>query len=290
MALKINFAGKALLLVLVSMLSFANASEFDANTRNPDSSSPSKNGGFLEFGISTTVDRRIERRVNPDDDGDTTLGLGLTISAGYRHEGLFFEASESGLDGLNLGVTLFETDRWSVDFLLANIDGRITVESDEPPPPTTESERNSAILERDNIFIAAGTRVTGFFGDNIVQLRLVTDWHGGNGVLGSARVGRHWQVGNWNMRAILGARFNSREFNNYVFGVSSEEQTERFSQYSAGSAVIPELELGASLPLRRDWVYSARFRYRQYPSSVTNSPLVAENSDIILTTGIHYVF
>jgi len=240
MALIIKYSGKALLLLLVGVIGGANAGEIGDDIQNPEASVVSKNGGFLEIGISTTLARRIDRRENPEDDGGSTVGIGLTLSAGYRYEGLFFEASESGLDGLNFGVTLFETDRWSVDVLLANIDGRITLESDEPPPPTTEAERNSAILERDNLFVAAGTRVTGYFGDNIVQFRLVSDWHGGNGVLGSARVGRHWQVGNWNMRAIVGARFNSREFNNYVFGVSSEEQSERFTQYSAGSAVIPE--------------------------------------------------
>ena len=92
------------------------------------------------------------------------------------------------------------------------------------------------------------------------------------------------------MQAIAGVRYNSAKFNNYIYGVTSEEQSQRFSQYTAKQAWIPELEFGASLPVKEDWVFSTRLRYREYPDSVTDSPLVAKNSDVILSTGIHYVF
>lgn len=269
---------------------FAHAGDIADDIRKSDSSYATKNGGFLEIGLSATLEQRSDLRVNSESDDDIHLGVGFSLSAGYRYQRLFIEASESGFAGLNMGVTLFDSDRWSVDLLLANISGNITIESDEPPPPDTESERNQAILDRDSLFIAAGTRLTGYFGDNIVQLRLVSDWYGNNGILGSARVGRQWQLGNWNVQAIAGLRYNSTEINNYVYGISSEEQSERFPEYSAERAWIPEVEFGASLPVRENWVYSTRLRYREYPSSVTNSPLVENNHDVILSSGIRYVF
>jgi outer membrane protein len=266
------------------------AGDIGDEVRGTESGSTNKNGGFLELGVSAVFDRESRMRGCTENADESHLNRGLSISAGYRYKRVFIEASESGFDGLNMGVTLFENDRWNVDLLLANIAGNITVESDEPPPPTTETERSLAILDRDSIFIAAGTRVTGYFGDNIVQLRLVSDWYGNNGILGSARVGRRWQRGNWNVQAIAGLRYNSAEINNYTYGISSAEQSERFAQYTAGDAWIPELELSASLPVKENWLYSTRLRYRHYPSSVTNSPIMENDSDVILSTGIHYVF
>ena len=269
---------------------FAHAGDIGDDIRAGDTNPSSKNGGFLEIGLAASLERRIERVENPELDDDIKLGIGFSISAGYRYRKLFIEASESGFDGLNMGVTLLESDRWSVDLLLANIAGGITLESDEPPPPVTESERNRAILERDSIFVAAGTRLTGYFGDNIVQLRLVSDWYGDNGILGSARAGRRWQLGNWNVQAIAGVRYNSAEFNNYQYGVTSEEQSLRFPEYSAKQAWIPEVELSASVPVKKNWVYTTRLRYREYPDSVTDSPLVVNSNDVILSSAIHYVF
>ena len=284
---------RVLLFSILSLCtSFVHADDIGDAIRDTDAGSKGKNGGFLEIGVAATLNRDIKATLNPDPDDDVVieLGLGLSLSAGYRYNRLFIEASESGFDGLNLGINMLESDHWSVDVLLANINGNITVESDEPPAPTTENERNQAILDRDSLFIAAGARFTGYFGDNIFQLRLVSDWHDDNGILGSARAGRRWQVGNWNVQAIAGVRYNSAEFNNYIYGVTSEEQSVRFPQYTAKQAWIPEVELGASVPVKENWVYSTRLRYRAYPSSVTNSPLVVENSDIILTSAIHYVF
>lgn len=280
----------SMLLMWGGCLSFAHAADIGDGIRSPDSSTWPKNGGFLEIGIAAVLDRRSDLRRAPQNDDDIHLSTGLSISAGYRYKRVFIEASDSGFDGLNMGVNLFDSDRWSVDLLLANISGNITAESDEPSTPETEDERNRAILDRDSIFIAAGTRVIGYFGDNIVQLHLVSDWYGNNGILGSARVGRRWQKGNWNVQAIAGLRYNSADINNYTYGITSEEQSERFTQYTAGSAWIPELEFGASLPVKENWVYSTRLRYRHFPSSVTNSPLMENKSDVILSTGFHYVF
>lgn len=248
------------------------------------------NGGFLELGVSVHAAQRLMDSYDPDEADDVEMGVNLSVSAGYRYRNFFIEGADDGFDGLNLGVTLAETKHWDFDLLLANINGEITIESDEPPPPETEAERNRAILERDSLYIAAGPRLTGYFGDTLVQLRLVDDWFDGNGSLGSARVGRQWQFGNWNLQAIAGARYYSQQFSDYLYGVTAEEQSERYPQYSAGNAWMPEAEVGLSVPINQDWVYRSRLRYRHYPEAVSDSPLTVRDHDVIFTNGIHYVF
>lgn len=282
--------GGVLLLFLWIFATPVMAGDISNDIRSSEPAAPSKRGGFLEIGVAAAIEERIQRSLDPSEDGDLELSLRLSLSAGYRYERLFFEASESGFDGLNMGVVLYENDRWSFDLLLANVAGELTLESDEPDTPITEAERNKAIIERDSFYVAAGGRLTGYFGDTLVQLRLVSDWYGDNGLLGSARVGRNWQLGNWNIQAVAGMRYNSSKFNNYLYGVSAEEQSIRFPEYSTKRAWISEVELGASLPLKQNWVYSTRLRFRHYPDSVTDSPLVIDGDDVILTSAIHYVF
>ncbi|MFK7994265.1 MAG: MipA/OmpV family protein [Granulosicoccus sp.] len=277
----------ALGLIFVSSVSLAGNSSSDLNI---DSQSRNENGGFFELGVVVEGGRFIRHRLDPDESDDISLGVGLDFSAGYRYGPLFVEATQSSFGGLNAGITIVENEHWELDFLLATISGNVTVESDEPPAPVTESERNKALVERDDLYIAAGARVTGYFDDNIVQLVLGSDWYEGSGVLGSLRAGRQWQLGNWNAQAIASVGYQSSEFNDYQYGIDVDEQSERFPAYSPGNAWIPRVEFGLSVPLKENWVYTSRIRYTQYPDSVADSPLVNRNEAFSLRTGIYYVF
>ena len=285
-----SWVGRVSLLSLWILSAPLWAGDITSDVRSTEQTTSNKRGGFLEIGVAAAIEERIQRSLDPAEDGDLNLAIRLSLSAGYRYDRLFFEASESGFDGLNMGVVLWENDRWRFDALLANVAGNLTLESDEPPPPTTEAERNRAIIERDSFYVAAGGRLSGYFGDTLIQFRLVSDWYDDNGLLGSARVGRNWQLGNWNIQAVAGMRYNSSQFNNYLYGITSEEESERFPEFTTKHAWISEVELGASLPLKENWVYSSRLRFRNYPSSVIDSPLVIDGDDVILTTAIHYVF
>lgn len=278
----------ALAVVNCSNFVFAGNSALDASA---DATERNQDGGFLELGISVISRRAHFHDIDPLDSGDVDLEIEFSVSAGYRYKNLFIEGTDDyGFDGLNVGMTLAEFHHWDVDLLLANMAGTVTIESDEPPPPETEAERNSAILERDSLFIAAGPRITGYYNDTIFQFRLVADWYEGNGFLGGARVGRQWQVGNYNMQAIAGARYYSQDYSDYRYGISVEEQSERFPAYRASSAWIPELEFGLSKPIRRDWVFRSRIGFRHFPDSISESPLASRDTDIVFTNGIHYVF
>lgn len=284
----INGVGLLLCAVLAGV---ARAGDIADDIRADEKSPNGKNGGFLELGIRASLYNDAYEKLDPSENDDLTLEFGLSISAGYRYKRVFVEASESGFDGLNFGVTLLENDRWSVDFLLANVAGTIDIDTDTADAePETEQEKNRALVDRASLYVAAGSRVTGYFGDNIVQFRLVSDWYDFNGMQASARLGRQWQRGNWNFQAVAGLRFFSQRFNNYLIGVTEAEASQRFTQFTAGSAWIPEFEVGASKPLSKNWIYSARLRSRYFPDSVTDSPLIGNSGDTLLTTGIHYVF
>ena len=84
-----------------------------------------QNGGFFEIGVRTTIKHEAALTEREDVDDATFAELELAISAGYRYRRWFFEASRASFDGVNLGVTLWQNQKWSVDFLAANFAGRI---------------------------------------------------------------------------------------------------------------------------------------------------------------------
>jgi len=258
---------------------------------NDEPESTSDNGGFLEIGLATRFQQSARLRERANSDQDLELDLELDISAGYRYERLFFEASRGGFDGLNLGLTVWQNDRWVVDFLAANISGYISVESGDAATATTEAEKNEALLDRDTFYTAAGTRITRYLGNNtLAQFRLVSDWYRDNGIIGSLRFGQQWQLGNWSWSGFLGTRFNSRKINQYWYGVTPEEATSQFPAFSPRSAYLIEAELGTSYPIGRNLIFSSRMRYRRYPGEIVDSPLVDGNKDVIFTTSFNYVF
>ncbi|MBX2881626.1 MAG: MipA/OmpV family protein [Granulosicoccus sp.] len=295
--MKLTTAAIGILIVhcLLSIAQPAGAEEPSGEMSDADSER-NPEGGFLELGLAMTLRDNHILQPEPDDNEDVELEFEISVSAGYRFRNFFIEGTDQiegiddGFSGLNLGATLLETAHWDVDLLFANIAGTATVDSEDPPPPETEAQRNYAILNRDSLFVAAGPRLRGYFNDTIVQLRLVSDWYDDNGILASARVGRQWQLGNINLQAIAGARFFSDKFSNYIYGISESEQSERFPAYTATRSIIPEVELGLSKPLNRDWVLRSRMRIRQYPNSISDSPLAVSDRHIVITTGIHYVF
>jgi len=113
-------------------LATANDITIDVNEQQPRFIT--ENGGFLELGIGVGGGRRLLHQPNESASDDYELFIELLISAGYRYNRFFVEATESSFDGLNLGFTVLNTKHWTVDALFANIAGNVTVESDEPPP------------------------------------------------------------------------------------------------------------------------------------------------------------
>src|SRR5690606_10404319 len=122
-------------------------------------------------------------------------------------------------------------------------------------PGLPEYLRNYAILHRDTWYTGAGMRVTHYVGPNIVQFRLVTDIHNGNGITSTARFGRAWQVKNWNFHGLGSLVYRSAKTNQYYFGISELEQTTRFPAYRPGSSVDVAFEVGVTYPLSEHWVF-----------------------------------
>jgi len=137
-----------------------------------------QSGGFLEIGLEIISEHHSLLTDSLDEGNQRKLDFDLDISAGYRYRRFFVEASRKSLGGANLGITLWQNPTWSVDFLAANINGTFESEDDDNENETaqTDAQRESELLSRNTFYAAAGVRVSGYFGDRLVQFRLVQDY------------------------------------------------------------------------------------------------------------------
>lgn len=247
-------------------------------------------GGFLELGIESGMSRLARVQDSDHEAGDLTLDFSLSVNAAYRRGRWFLEMTQGGFDGVNLGATLLAQPDWSIDLLVANIAGQIREPYVEDTPAASEAERDLELIGRDTLFVGSGLRATRLVGDAIMQVRWISDIFSGHGHIVSARLGQQWQAGNWNIQAFVGAEYHTRRLNDYLFGVDADEATTRFPEHTGRPGNVYDAEIGATLPLGRNWVFDTRLNTRYYPPELRESPLLIDPRDVILTSRVNYVF
>lgn len=281
-----------LLVMLIGFAPFGFATDIADAVRQGNMAVDQNNGGYFELfaRAGCEQDARVTK-LSTNKASDCKLAWGL--GGEYRYRGLFIEASSTTRDGLNLGYTLWQNSDVRVDLLAASISGSYSFADsyvDPETPGLTETERNSAIVDRHTLYAGAGIRLTYYFGDNIFQYRLISDVRDGDGVISTARIGRAWQVRNWNLHSIAGLSYRSSNVNQKLVGINALEATERFPQYRPGRSLEPSFELGATYAISERMVSRTEFRIAPHGSAVRDSPLTRRDWSGAITTTLSIVF
>jgi len=248
-----------------------------------------EDGGYLEVGftagyINNPHETRQEQETN---DAVVTVDGSLV----YRKKGFFLEAVQGTQDGLNLGYTVFQNEKWSADFLGLSVNRSYDYEADnEIEQGDDEATRNSKLYERDTLYAGTGFRVTRYLQNHVVQFRLVTDIFDNNGVTSSLRFGRGWQIRNWNLYGILGINYTSADTMNYWFGIEEQEATNRYPAYKADAGVSLSAQMGAVKPLTEKWLLRFYLGWIQYSDEAKDSPLVRDSDYTYTAFTINRVF
>ena len=244
-------------------------------------------GGDFELGMSVYGVNQVDVRQS---EGGTAQ-LSLLVSGMYQYKGLFIEMIHQSQDGVNLGVNLWSSEDWSLELLLANLQGSWARPSDVDPSTLDEAGRNAYLLSEDSLYIGAGFRATRYWGDNYVfQYRLVSDYYDDQGIQSTARLGKSWQVRNWNFHVLGSVGYSSATLNRYLFGISKEEATEQFPEYRPSSSFSYGMELGVAYPISENVVFLAMYRFNLLSQEVTDSPFNQASYASYFNASISYVF
>jgi len=232
-------------------------------------------GGYLEIGLHGTAG---SMPVVGAKDVDGLFSLG----GHFRFKRFFIDALSESNERLQAGYNLYSGPTWSMDVIASlGADGVDTSLADE-----------LATLRNRNSGVDAGLRVTGFSGPFIVEFEALidaTDNHDGSLLTGS--IARQYLVRNWNLHWLVGARYQSAETTNFLFGVSAEEaEAGVFQEYEAGAGVTYVTEFGATLPLTKYFVFRGSARYWSLPDSIVNSPFIENQAYSEVTASIVFVY
>jgi len=237
---------------------------------------------FLELGLRLGAERVpiVGLAGDKDDPTNTSAGIEVLLNGMFEWRGFFGEVIVESFGGLTFGYRLHQSDSRNFEIVFSNT----------LPDLTPDTAGFESIEDRDADLVA-GFRSSFYFPKSIVQLSLlgdVSDRHGG--FTAAAQWGRFWQVRNWNLHAIAGARFFSENLTDFYFGIRPDEVSELTPLYTAGSGLMTELEFGATLPLSQDWIFRSSVQFFRLPDAIVDSPLTLGRSAYVFSNSINYVF
>jgi len=206
----------------------------------------------------------------------------FSVGGHFRFKRFFVDALAERSQRLQLGYNLYSGPTWSMDLIASpGVDG----------PDTTLSDELASLRNRRS-GVDAGLRVTGFSGPFIVEFEALLDAadnHEGSLLTGS--IARQYLVRNWNLHWLVGARYQSADTTDFLFGVSEEEaEAGVFEAYRAGAGVTYVTELGATLPLNQYFAFRGSARYWSLPDSIVDSPLIEGEAYAEVSASIVFVY
>jgi outer membrane scaffolding protein for murein synthesis (MipA/OmpV family) len=265
------------------MSNIAQAGDLGREIRSGTMAPDNQNGGYFSLGVGIGV---VQHTIygypedNQDDDGLSGIAY-LNLNGRYQYNNWFIEAYSESVHDFNMGYTLLDDDKWSVDFILSPSFSYLGEDS---------SDDWKELKERDGD-LGAGFRVNHYTPDYILQFRLLSDisgTHGGQNA--SAFIGKNWQIRNWNFHSLVGVTYNSADALDYYFGIEESEVSDEFSRFDASGGLDLTIELGLAYPISEDWVFRAGYRYMRLPNEIADSPLILRQDFQLLATSINYVF
>lgn len=230
--------------------------------------------GYIEIGARVSAGQVPV--VGVDD-----VEISLTIGGHLRVKRFFLDFLSESYNRGQAGYNLYAGPTWSFDAVATGSPDGID---------TTLSNELDGLRDRSGA-VESGLRVTGFLGPFIAQFEALRDISGKhNGGIVTTTLARQYLWQNWNLHWLLGARYQSSQTTDFLYGVTRDEASARFPEYNAGAGVTYVTELGATLPLHSSFVFRGTGRYWSLPSSISDSPFIEENNYFEISGSLVFVY
>lgn len=196
---------------------------------------------------------------------------------GYESEHLFFH-------GVKGGVHLWKDDANQLD-IFAAYDGR------QFKPGDSDDRRLKRLDRRDSTAVA-GLEYTlrtdyGHFNTSVAGDVL----NNSNGITADASYLYPINLDSWEFLPKVGVRWDSKDLNNYYFGVSpGESRRSGLAAYESDDSFTPYVELAVRYHVSPAWVTFVSARYEALPNAVKNSPMVNKDGVGVVSAGFSYSF
>ena len=264
------------------------AEELPTNDKQQDNKN-SRDGYYLSVGTGYwSYESPLREELN---------GLAFAINGRYQRNGFFVELANgsSGTSSLpTLGYNFYGTEHWNLDLLYA-----ITSGTGEFSYEVDGNAREISTLPISGV----GFRALGSWGNTTLQLvglnSFNSEFRSDTAVDYTALwLGHRWQIKNWSVNGLVGAKYRSSSMMNYSFGVTESEADKVVDAYEASSGFDYTAQIDLTYPIRKNVLFQIYATHTQFSDEVLNSPVIkllrkSENRpEKEQTFGIlvHYVF
>ena len=264
----------ACLLLLTFVVAPLQAADISRDVREGREDETISRGGYLELDVG------LEYGTLPVA-GAAPGGPIISIGGHYRIRRFFIDALAEGYNQFQFGFNAWSGQTWSIDLLAAASERGIDSEF---------SDELESLNDRP-AGLNGGIRATGYAGPYILQfeaLNDISDTH--DGYVFTSVIGRKWLLRNWNLHVLAGARYQSREVVDYLFGIDDDEAGNRFAAYSANSGITYVSEVGVTYPLSEHWIFHGTGRWWELPDSISDSPFITDQDYLSLTALFTFVY
>ncbi|QKJ87335.1 MltA-interacting protein MipA [Paramixta manurensis] len=126
----------------------------------------------------------------------------------------------------------------------------------------------------------------------IVRTTLAGDvLNNSNGILWDLAYLYRFDFGDFSLTPGIGALWNSANQNRYYYGVSSREMERTgIDRYRPDDSWSPYVEMSADYKINESWRASLVGRYTRLGDEIKDSPMVDNNSQLTVWTGVSYTF
>ncbi len=155
-------------------------------------------------------------------------------------------------------------------------------------------EDDSPILEdmqsRDNS-LEVGANITIFSPLGQAEIQALTDISDAhNGEIISLKYSKSVKINNTMVKPSLIARWGSKDFMRYYYGVSPDEARTNRNSYKPDASLVWIANLNVTHPLTRQWSISSNLTYQALSSNHTDSPIIDDDYIVNAFIGLVYAF
>lgn len=200
-------------------------------------------------------------------------GWQLVFNGRYQWKGLFAELALDPSSAKNLpavGYNFYSTDHWSLDLIGASTAERVRFNYQVDG----EAKQISSELPR-----GVGFRAIGSWGNTLLQVVALPYFHedlqSDSAVdYASLWLGHRWQIKNWSVNGLVGAKYRSGGLMNYHFGVAESEADEVLDAYEPSAGIDYTAQIDLTYPVSKNVLFQVYSRGTIYSDEFLNSPMV----------------
>lgn len=261
--------------LLNSASPFAGEANIDSNDEN------NRSGGYLKIGYGYKYEETPYH--------DEKNGGAMFLSGRYQFEnGIYVEASHGANElsiGNSIGYNFYNTDHWNFDIHGMQAHGSTEMGFGFKDGGDENADIEILHMDRKSTYML-GLRTTGTYDQATIQFTIApysfNDEYD-DGIFASAWIGRSWQLKNWELHAMAGVNYRSKEIVNYYYSTSDEivaKNEPQLSAYQAGGGFDVVGQVGVSYPVSKNILFESYLRYTEVTDDIIDSPVMQAFSKI----------